>query len=48
MLNEDVKDKFRAAVAVLDTTPPEVEKAKAILKEGEELLDKRQKLIKVT
>ena len=43
--NEDVKDKFRAAAAVLDTTPPKVEKAKALLKEGEELLDKRQKLI---
>ena len=45
--NEDVKDKFQAAAAVLDVTPPDVEKAKALLKEGEDLVDKRQKLIKI-
>ena len=31
---------------MLDVTPPEVEKAKALLKESEELVDKRQMLIK--
>ena len=36
--NEDVKDKFWAVAAVLDTTAPEVEKAKALL------IDKWQKL----
>ena len=45
--NEDVKDKFQAAAAVLNVTPPDVEKAKAPLKEGENLVDKRQKLIKI-
>ena len=45
--NEDVKNKFQAAAAVLDVTPPDVEKAKALLKEGEHLVDKRQKLIEI-
>ena len=45
--NAEVEEKVVAAASSLDATPPEVEKAKKLLKEGEELIKERQKLIKV-
>ena len=45
--NEQVRDKLDSATAALGQTPPAVEKAKAVLKEGEKLIDARQKNIKI-
>lgn len=45
--NEEVKDKIREAADVLDGTPPEVDCAKALLKEEKELLVKQQEHIKL-
>lgn len=47
VFNAEVEDKVVAAASSLDATPPEVEKARNLLKEGEELIKERQKLIKV-
>ena len=43
--NEQVRDKMDAAATALEQTPPAVEKARTLLKEGEKLIDTRQKCI---
>lgn len=43
--NEQVRDKMDAATAALEQTPPAVEKARTLLKEGEKLINARQKCI---
>ena len=45
--NEEVKDKIESATKSLDAVPPAIEKAKEALKEGEQLLTTRQKLIRI-
>ena len=45
--NEEVQDKIEAAQRNLSSTPPAVERAKEALKEGEELLKNRQKVIRI-
>lgn len=47
VFNEQVRDKLDSAAAALGQTPPAVEKARDILKEGEKLIDVRQKNIKI-
>ena len=48
MFNEQVRDKLVDSVAsALDQEPPAIEKAKALIKEGEKLIDVRQKHIKI-
>ena len=43
--NEQVRDKVESAVAALELPSPAVEKARTLLKEGEKLIDARQKNI---
>ena len=43
--NEQMWDKMDAAATALEQTPPAVEKARTLLKEGEKLIDTRQKCI---
>ena len=45
--NEEVRDKLDAADAAMVQQPPAVEKARAILQEGQKLIDIQQKLIKI-
>ena len=45
--NEQVRDKVESAVAALELPSPAVEKARTLLKEGEKLIDARQKNIKI-
>lgn len=45
--NEEVKDKLGEASAGLNADPPAIEKVKKALKEGEVLINQRQKLIKI-
>ena len=46
--NEQVCDKLVDSVtSALDQTPPAIEKAKTLIKEGEKLIDVRQKHIKI-
>ena len=47
MFSEQVQDKFDSPAIVLGKTLPAVEKAKTILKEGEKLIDVRQKKIEI-
>ena len=48
LFNEQVHDKLVDSVtAALDQTPPAVEKARSFMKEGEKLIDARQKNIKI-
>ena len=47
VFNEAVRDKFECASKALSATPPAVEKAREALKEGEELITARQKLIRI-
>ena len=45
--NQDLKEKLQEAAAAVSSTPPAIEKVKAALKEGEDLIRERQKLIKI-
>ena len=45
--NVELKDKLEEASAGLNADPPAIEKAKTALKEGEVLINQRQKLIKI-
>ena len=47
MFNEQIRDKLDSVATALGQTPPAVEKAKDILKEGEKIIDTRQKNIKI-
>ena len=47
IFNEGVRDKFECAAKALSATPPAVEKAREALKEGEDLITARQKLIRI-
>ena len=48
VFNEQVRDKLVDSVSsALSQTPPAVEKAKALIKEGEKLIEVRQKHIKI-
>ena len=48
VFNEQVRDKLVDSVtSALNQTPPAVEKAKALIKEGEKMIDVRQKHIKI-
>ena len=48
VFNEQVRDKLVDSVAsALDQDPPAVEKAKTLIKEGEKMIDVRQKHIKI-
>ena len=48
LFNEQVRDKLvDSDTAALDQTPPAVEKARSFVKEGEKLIDVRQKNIKI-
>ena len=47
VFNEGVRDKIECTSKVLSATPPAVEKAREALKEGEELITARQKLIRI-
>ena len=45
--NEEVHETIRVAQQSLESTPPDVERARQSLQEGESLINNRQKLIKV-
>ena len=45
--NEEVREKLATASASLASAPPSVEKAKEALKEGEALINARQKVIRI-
>lgn len=45
--NLQLKEKFETAAAAANATPPALEKVKQALKEGEALINERQKLIKI-
>ena len=45
--NEEVQNKIKSAQKSLSSTLPVIERAKKALKEGEDLLQERQKLIRI-
>ena len=45
--NEEVREKLATADSSLNAAPPDIDKAKSALQEGEKLINERQKLIKV-
>ena len=46
-VNEDVKEKLSEAETALNQTPVAIERAKTAIQEGMEIINKRQKLIKI-